>query len=287
MIIDRFSQLYIQEPVALNDSPRMRKRISSFYENEIHDRNFSSSKSFGSVIAGMIERELGISVPSTYAYAVYYEVPKLLESCELRDFLDCISIINTILKSRISTASTNWIEFIERVFREERTTYSIDDNGVVHPYVDAEFTKNHQATLDLLSNPRYEQIRTIYENAYSSLRSDKQNTRTAIKDIFECLETLAKLLDDKIKVLGDSEVNNRIKPICENLIQDEDERNFVKLMISSMADWVNAHHIYRHGQSKEKHTPPTLESAIFSLSMGSSYLRFMLQIDQKLISESQ
>ncbi len=281
-MIARYSQIYVEKPSNLSDSPKLRKRISSYYHSYIHYEKIhcrQSEKIYDVIIANLIEQEVGIGIEKTYnGFSVTYHTVKLLLNCSINDFLDCISVIDSVLTD---TTKKDWIEFVERVFREENMPYTLGSDGVVHLYVDEEFSNSYEATISLLSLDRYEHTKVIYENSYNHLRSDKQNTRSAIKDMFESIETLSKLMDNKIKRLGAKEVNNNLKPICDRVISDEDEKDFINLMISGLAEWVNAHHKYRHGQGKEEHTPPSLDSAILSLSVGSAYLRFLMQIDQK------
>ena len=291
--MQRFSQIYLERPKDLEDSSRMRKRISSYYEQKIHFKTFASySKNhdttrYDKLVKILIEEELGISVPYFSSSGIFYKTDALMQTCELRDFLDIIFVINTaILKNNNLSLSKEWISFVERVFREEGASYTIDANGAIHFYPDEEFKINKQSTLSALSDPRYEQALKIYENAYSALSVGKKDTRTAVKDIFEAVETIAKLIDSRIKRLRATEVDKILKPLLERSITDPDERSFVRTMFSSLEEWVNAHHIYRHGQKKEKHTPPSLETAILSLSCGSAYLRALIDLDKKIDSKN-
>jgi len=283
--IQRYSHTYLEQPSNLEDCPRMRKRISSYYQNNIHHEKvtygYKNNRDADRFLAKYLEQELGIHIPtSAGGFGVIYHTDNFLLQCEIKDFLDALPFIYNVTKLLSKSASDQWINFVERVFREQGTAYSIDSNGNIHPYIDKEFSQNHQAALHLLNAPRYEQVRAIYESAYGCLRSDKQDTRTAIKDIFESIETLSKLMSNKVKRLSSNEVDKTLKNICLKNIDDKDEQAFIQNMLTSLARWVDAHHTYRHGQAKEKLSPPSLDSAILSLGTGSAFLRFLLQIDQ-------
>ncbi|MBX2833707.1 MAG: hypothetical protein KTR28_01915 [Micavibrio sp.] len=266
----------------------MRKRISSYYLNNIHHEKFRADykdTKIDHLIYQQLEQELGIKIStSSSSFGIVFYTEQFLLNCELADFLDSLTIIYFCSKLLGKDTSKKWLDFVERVFREQGTEYSIDSEGDVYPYIDSEFSNSHHSTLISLDKQRYEQAKSIYLSAYSALRADKQNTRTAIKDIFESLETVSKLIDSKIQRLGNKEVSYNLTNICAAKIQDEDEKTFIKEILKGFAKWVDAHHIYRHGQAKEQLTPPSLDSAILSLSIGSAYLRYLIEIDQKIIS---
>jgi hypothetical protein len=48
--------------------------------------------------------------------------------------------------------------------------------------------------------------------------------------------------------------------------------------MDGLAKWVNSLHIYRHGQGTEEPVAPPLGFAIYVVSSGSAWLRFLLQI---------
>ena len=50
-------------------------------------------------------------------------------------------------------------------------------------------------------------------------------------------------------------------------------------MFDGLADWVDAIHIYRHGQGKEQPVAPSLEFTVYVLSSGAAMLRLLLGID--------
>jgi len=276
MQIPRYSQIYLEKQTRLTDSPKMRKRITSYYKKLSVDY-------YSHQISALIETKVGIDVP--LKCIDYLNVPfieNLLEKTEIKDFLDILSIIAFAIDAqRDSEKLKSWIDAIEEVFREEGMAYTIDETGLVKPYVDEEFSQNYHASLSALENSRYDNARTVFENAHKNLRADRPDTRVAVKDIFESIEIVAKLLDSKITALGQNEVDKNLWKVCESIFDDQHEKNFIKSMLSSLAKWVTAHHPYRHGQGKEEYAPLSLESAILSLSTGSSFLRFLIYVDQK------
>ena len=290
--IPRYSLEYIEKTETVQDSAVIRKRISSYYQNNIHYEKFYYSdvrsrsvekKSYDFFIAKLIEQHLGISVPQfSGSYSIVYRTTELMQNCTLIQFLDIISVVSSTISKCANDGDlyNQWVNFVEQVFREENSFFRIDSDGIVRPYVDKEFSQGYRSSLSLLDNDRYDHIRGIYKHAYDALRSDKSNTRVAMKDIFESIESLCKIMNSRIKGLNSKEITKYIEPICTELISDEDEKNYIKQMLSSMKKWIDAHHIYRHGQGKEEYSPPSLNAAILSLSTGSSYLRFLLEMDQ-------
>jgi hypothetical protein len=45
-----------------------------------------------------------------------------------------------------------------------------------------------------------------------------------------------------------------------------------------MKDWINAAQLYRHGQEQQEPAEPPMDLVIAHLSVGASYLRWMIQL---------
>jgi hypothetical protein len=54
-------------------------------------------------------------------------------------------------------------------------------------------------------------------------------------------------------------------------------------MLSSLKDWVDAAHFYRHEEGAEKIAQPPLKLAVYIVSTGASHLRWLAEIDASSI----
>jgi hypothetical protein len=77
----RFSHVYLERGEPRADSARARRRVSSTL---LDIRDGASSG-----LTGLIQRELGIELPST-GYGTHWS--NYFEKCEMRDFLDTITL---------------------------------------------------------------------------------------------------------------------------------------------------------------------------------------------------
>ncbi len=50
--------------------------------------------------------------------------------------------------------------------------------------------------------------------------------------------------------------------------------------VASFKDWVDASHNYRHEQGSEEPVQPPIDLAILAISNGTSFLRWLIAIDQ-------
>jgi len=100
--------------------------------------------------------------------------------------------------------------------------------------------------------------------------------------MYEAIENLFKLmLAGQASRLGKTEIDKYLKPKMTSLYNGHD-LDSSKLMLSSLSEWVNGMQQYRHAPGATDPSGPPLDLAIFILSSGSSYLRWLLQIDEKL-----
>jgi len=58
-------------------------------------------------------------------------------------------------------------------------------------------------------------------------------------------------------------------------------------MFDSFALWVNGIHLYRHGQDDAQPVRPPIDLAIYIMSSGSSFLRWLIELNEKLIALEQ
>ena len=262
----RFSQIYLERGAHVKDSQRMRNRVSAIYWELLEKDSFN--------IIQRIETETGAKVS---AVGMGQSLDDFFEECEIRDFLDSITIIHKYFKEKHSSKARLWHAFIFRVFKEENIGYQLDDEGGVHFFVDEEFEGNRVSVIaGLDSQPA---VKEAFSKAYSFLDSDPQDTSSAVKSVFEAAEILYKHTVDaegKERLNGHG-INKKLKPLFqENLKDNPTEVTAMDHLLDGFCDWVDAGHMYRHGQKVDEPAPPSLEFAVHFVSQGASYIRAML-----------
>jgi hypothetical protein len=175
-----------------------------------------------------------------------------------------------------------WRTHVARAMPEENVGYIVDDECVVHYFVDQEFERNRVSVLAVLDSPRYAAVRTAFENAYGHLDRDPRDTKAAVRSIFESLEILVRQMVDA-RNLSRKVVENALKDRCLSVGNVHAiEKTVTVGLFSSIADWVDAVHHYRHGQATEEPIAPSDEMAIHIVSTGSAYIRWLCQFDLHL-----
>ena len=268
----RFSHVYLKRDAILRDSIRFRKRLGGYYGEHLSDHN--------SKIATEIKREIGIDVPFTY---MSYNIQEFFERAELRDLLDSITLIYQ-LTLRISRIYANqWLVFVQRAIQEENLGYRIDAQGGVHYHVDQEFEINRALTLKCLGDKKYAAVVETFEDSYKKLDSSPEDTKGAIRSIFESVEILYKIIIDAHGKdrLSSKGIQNNIKPLLSKLYKDETVLICAEHIMDSLCDWIDAGHMYRHGQNVEELVPPPIDIAVNIISMGATYIRWLVPLTVK------
>lgn len=268
----RFSLLYLDRSKLLRDSQRFRNRLAAFYRESLNN--------YESKIAGAIHLEVGADVP--YGYAGY-NFTDFFKKAELRDILDSITVIyNVIINDGPKMLAEEWKQFVQRTFLEENLGYRLDKKCGVHYSVDEEFERNRFSTLSVLDNPRYNAIRAAYDMAYQYLDNDPIDTKAAVRSIFESIEILTKQMVST-KNLNKWIVENTLKEKCLGVYaKDETAKKVISQMFDGFAQWVDALHDYRHGQPNIEPVAPPLNVAIYIISTGTSFLRWLIEINNVL-----
>ena len=186
-------------------------------------------------------------------------------------------------------AHTSLLEFVSSAFREEGLAYTIDSKGGVHPFVDAEFQRNRQSALRALGGSRYSNVDYAFQAAFGRLTLREIDTKAAVRDIFDAAESLFKLiLAPKNPELTARAIEKELLPIIARTPATSDAvaRHAMGRALSAFAKWVEACRPYRHGQQAETVVAPPLELALLLLSQGASFLRWLGEIDQRVLAKS-
>jgi hypothetical protein len=256
-----FSRLYIERPAPVPDSSRFRIRLFGYFSKNLSEHRFS--------LASTIRTELGVPAGS---------LDDIFQNLETKDLLSTITLVFQILRNAGDYEARRWIDFVQRVFHEESLGYRIDSQGGVHYLVDEEFERNRVSAIGSLTASKYAAVATSLESAFSKLDTDPMDTKTAIRDTFEALETLAKLLTNSNKNLDEKMVKKELRDLLRKVPEytEPSGGSTISKFIESLADWVNAAHPYRHGQKTEKLVTPSMASAILFLSTGAAYIRWLV-----------
>jgi hypothetical protein len=269
----RFSLLYLQRGTPARDSQRFRNRLAAYYWEYLHDKCDDR-------IRKGLQREAGIEVPiGPYSYIT----TDVFKKGELRDVLDAITIVfqELVSDTRPQTAES-WKSFVARTLQEENVGYSVDEKCGVHYFVDEEFERNRASTLSVLNSNRYTGVRAAIDDAYRHMDNASPDTKAAVRSIFEALEILVKQMVET-KNLNKWVIENKLKEKCLSLFGgDPVAKNVVGKLFESISQWVDALHDYRHGQAAEEPVAPNEQMTIHILSTGSSYIRWLAQMDANL-----
>ena len=165
-----------------------------------------------------------------------------------------------------------------RAFDEESLGYRVDPKGSVHYVVDEEFERNRVSAISSLVSPRYAAVAASLELAFSQLDTENVNTKAAVRDVFDSMETLIKVLTDLNKNLDEKMVKKELGDLLRKLPEytEHSGASTISKFIESLCDWVNAAHPYRHGQKTKKLVAPSMVSAVLFLSTGAAYIRWLV-----------
>ena len=269
----RFSQIYLERGAPVRDSQRFRNRLSAYYSDQLLINYYGE-------IEKIIHKETGAKIPWGHGP----DINLFIEKGELRDVLDSITLIYQAVreKQRYNADAENWKTFVARVFREENLGYQLDSKCGVHYFVDEEFERNRFSTLQTLDDPKYSGVRDAYEAAYRHMDSDPPDNKAAVRSMFESLEILVRLMVPT-KNLNRWIVEKALKEKCLPLYASEPTGSQVVTgLFDGFADWVDALHNYRHGQPSEQPVAPSEEVAVYVLSSGSAFLRWLIGINTDL-----
>jgi hypothetical protein len=238
-----FTRMYIERGPTTRDSVTFRNRLIGYLQANHHDE-------YGA-IGSHAKQELGLIMPIQHGVmGGYYNVPAFLDSAPIKDVLNVITVIWRVLKPRYG--EKKWCEFVARAMRDENLGHSIDAYGGVHFLVDEEFVRNRVSVLRGLEAQRYAAVREAFESAHAYLGAQPPDTKACVRSMFEALEILARLMEPGSQRLNRQLVLDKLKVSATWLLADAIEVRALDKIFDGIADWVDAMHIYRHGQATEE-----------------------------------
>jgi hypothetical protein len=263
--VTRYSQLYIERRLPQADSTRARIRLHGVFDREVGGEALKSGA------WSKVKEVIGVEVTSWHQFFLRAEV---------RDLLDAVTEIANVLSVHRTSGSRpeRWLAAANRIFQEENLAYRVGEDGIVHPFVDEEFEVNRASALEVLSDPRFGEVRTDFEAAHRHLRDG--HGKEALRMMFPAVEVAAKVLfPGTLSRLMPNEVDRCLKPRLEKRYAGNDTAmNAGRLLLEGLKDWINAAQLYRHGQEQQDPAEPPMDFVIAHLSVGASYLRWMIEL---------
>jgi hypothetical protein len=258
----RFSLVYLTTDEGLQDSKRARTRVAWLIDRITSDKRR---------LADQIERKLGRVVRSTHDG---YLIKHFVETCELLDFLNLISLVCMVFPEDGLIKQT-WLPECREIFEEERLRYVINDAGGVRFTADVEFERTVQATIQGLGHSSLKAALVSYEHCLKALSHTPSEAKSAVRSMFEAVEIVFKTMCPGSTRIGESEIKAHLIPKLNLIYQEPTARQAATKLARSLFEWVNSAHFYRHGQVGEEPIEPPFEIATALISEGSSFLRWL------------
>jgi hypothetical protein len=267
--MSRYSQLYIERVRLQPDSERARVRLHGLFEKMVTGRE-------GGLIARRLKAELGVEVIKVGLTKYHFKAFFL--KAALRDVLDTVTEVAKFFQDFDSERSSYWLSQANRIFEEENLAYRVGTNGIVHPFVDAEFEVNQASAIEALSQSRFDEARSGFEASFRHLRDG--NGREALRMMFPAVETAAKVLfPGAFARLMPNEVDRHIVPRMQaRYAGNQPAIDAGNQLLGGMKSWINAAQLYRHGQEQQERVEPPMDFVIAHLSAGATYLRWMIEL---------
>lgn len=264
-----FSHVYCDRSSPSRDSELFRRRIGTFCVSNFSRVNYDLGKK--------LIHEIGLEIPSVMGV---YQFDNFFLKIDLTHMLNAITLVWRIgVDFRLIQQANIWHSFVKRTLQEEDMGYYLDDKCGVHYLVDEEFERSRISLLRCLQNGRYLGIKTAFEDAHRHLDSSPPDTKAAVRSMFESLEILVKQM---------VHTNNLNKWAAENSLKELAKETYkndpiaikvVDSIFDGFGKWIDGIHNYRHGQALPEPVAPPIGFAVFVLSSGASYLRWLVEID--------
>jgi len=247
-------------------------RLSATYQ-DIVEAGLGRERAFSMIM--LFEQECGVKVPWVGAGR---SLTTIIEKGEFRDVLDIISIAYRRLVSTVGSGRANtWRDEIQRIFREENLAYKLDEKCVVHRFIDEEFHRTASSALQGISALALNPAKDALTRGFACLTNVRQDTKGAVTAVFEACEIVAKHLVPDSQNLNAWLCKEKLLPLCVSPGANGTELKVETGVFSAMADWVNAVHYYRHGQTEPDVVAPSTELAVQLVAMGCSFTRRLAQ----------
>jgi hypothetical protein len=232
-------------------------------------------------IKSLVRVELGVKIALDGLLDFEDDFDEFFSKCEIRDLLDLVTLIYGYMKRLPGLPDSHhqdWAAETNRILAEENLAYRVATDGIVHPFVDAEFEINRASAVDALSAPRFGEARADFEAAFRHLRDG--NGKEAIRMMYPAVEVAAKVLFPRAFArLMPNEVDRHFKPAVERRYTGNEPAIAAgRSLLDGMKNWIVAAQPYRHGQEQQEPAEPPMGFVIAHLSTGAIYLRWMIEL---------
>ncbi len=255
------------------DSKIMRSRIGAKVSL------IASEHDLDGLLSSKLKTEGGLTVLGVFAS----DFEEFFESITLPQCLNSIKIIYEATveltkgnRPRRNPIGDDFKVFVNKVFKDEKLPYVMEENGKVIYTPDPEFEDNRTRTINHLSESRFNAAFTAFNLAFDDFQADPPRLKSALRNIFEANEIVFKQIT-KAKNLTAFSINHH-KSKFLTLTIDKTSNDAQEHIIESYKSWVTAFHEYRHGQDVEKYDEPTLDFTTLGLSTGAAFLRWIVLI---------
>lgn len=178
----------------------------------------------------------------------------------------------------------DFIAEVNRIFREESIAYEVDDEGGVHPVVDAAFAVAGQAAIRGMADPRYALSRQRVEEIDAALTQSPPNYVAAIRAVFGAIENLFKLMFNTPR-LDVGSAKTRLSPMVQGHYKNDPiMQGSSAKVLNSFYSWIDAAHYYRHERGTEDPSQPDEDLAIVLISEGLAFLRWLVGVDKSCVA---
>jgi hypothetical protein len=281
--MSRYSQLYIERGKPELDSERFRRRIAAFIAH-----TFEGHAAWSSLkpVLVAIETVTGAKLPQQGLSGD--RLAKFFETASTRDTLDAITITIRVLEtppgpdysaaSRLQNAA-DWRKHVERVLQEENLAYRLGRDGIVHPFIDAEFEANRAAAVAGLEAKRLGEARHGFDEAFRHLRNGEG--KQAMLMMFLAVETAAKVFfpGGALARLMPNELDKYLLPkLVAKYAGNQPATDAGRALLRAFKEWIIAAQPYRHGQEVQDLAEPPQDFVVAHLSAGATFLRWMIEL---------
>lgn len=198
-----------------------------------------------------------------------------LKRCEWTDFFDFVELIGRLLiefDDKIPFDSSNdfrdYQPRVNKLFAEDTIGWFLNEKSELHRRQHEKISTLAKQVENVLSD-NFSTARAHYLKSEKYLYQHPIDEANSIKEIISALESTAKVLDPRIKTLGDATKKLRANPSISPHLLDALEKINV---------YSNATPLIRHGHTDE--AGPRIEEAELIFFIGIAYIRYLIAVSK-------
>lgn len=270
----------------MQDSNKARRRLAKIVERNCFVSTIVDLEGFDykETVRDTLEEELGISFELRMEGRHYVRsLEMFFIKLSIPEFLDSITVVVRFLDQHLPSRSATFIAEAARVLREENLAYEIDSLGGIHPLIDAVFSATRQSAVLALNGERYNATAELIDLVERNLLQEPSNYVGAIRAVFGANENLFKLMYN-VPRLDARTAGGKLLADQQSIYAGHPNSQKVSAkMLEAFKEWIDAAHFYRHEQGETEPNQPVEEIAIAMISQGLSHVRWLAQLDKKLL----